>query len=97
MGPIFNRWSFYLLFMYLGFVLLLASNSIRTLILKWIGIHPLKILFYFNLIILLLGIIGFTGIEDWKAVLRSVFTVGLTMVLTLFLVYILFVGNLRDL
>lgn len=94
MGALMNRWSFYLSFISLVFVLVVSTNTINDLIMKWVGIHPLEILFYFTLIVLLLGVIGFSGVDSWKSVLRSIFTVGFTLVLAVFLAYIIYVGNL---
>lgn len=74
--------------------MLIALNSIQDLILKWTHIHPLKLLFYLTLILLLFGIIGFLGIRDWKSAFRSIFTVGFSLVIFFFLTYILYVGNI---
>lgn len=97
MGNLFNRWSFYLLCFYVAIMLLMASKNVRDLLAASFGIHPLEILFYGNLVILLCSIIGFYGLKDWKSALRSIFTVGLSLVITVFLIYILYVGNLADL
>lgn len=97
MGNLFNRWSFYLLFFYVAAMLLMAPKNVRDLLSKWFGIHPMEFLFYGNLVILLFGLIGFFGLKDWKSALRSIFTVGFSLVVTVFLIYILYVGNLADL
>ncbi|MGG0719335.1 hypothetical protein ABE096_17295 [Robertmurraya massiliosenegalensis] len=96
MGLFFNRWSFYLSFISIGFVLVVSSNSMKERIINWSGIHPLQILFYFTILVLVLGIIGFTGVNSWSSALRSIFTVGFTLVLTVFLAYIIFVGQLLE-
>ncbi|MDF1511943.1 hypothetical protein PZE06_28230, partial [Robertmurraya sp. DFI.2.37] len=57
-------------------------------------IHPLQLLFYFTLIVLIIGIIGFTGVNNWSSAFRSIFTVSFSLVLTAFLAYIIFVGQL---
>lgn len=94
MGTFCNRFSFYLTFYSLGFILLASSNSLKERILRWIGIHPLQLLFYFTIIVLIIGIIGFTGVNNWSSAFRSIFTVGFSLVLTAFLAYIIFVGQL---
>lgn len=94
MGSVINRISFYLTFIYMVLVLLFSSHAINERVKEWLGIHPLEVLFYLTLLILLLGIIGFSGIQDWKSALRSIFTVGFILVMSVFLAYIIFVGNL---
>lgn len=97
MSTALNRLSFYFLLIYIGFLFLMAPKNIRDFLSKWLGIHPLEVLFYCNLLILLIGVIGFFGIVDWKAAFRSIFTVGLSLVVAAFLTYLLFVGNLEAL
>jgi hypothetical protein len=96
MGELFNRFSFYLSFVSIGFVILLSLNSINDRFMNWFGIHPLEILFYFCVAVFLLGIVGFSGAKNWKGALRSIFTVGFTLVMVIFLGYIIFVGNLAN-
>ncbi|WP_019155703.1 hypothetical protein [Robertmurraya massiliosenegalensis] len=96
MGLFFNRWSFYLSFISIGFVFLASSNSMKERIIKWFGIHPLQILFYFTILVLVFGIIGFSAVNNWSSALRSIFTVGFTLVLTVFLAYIIYVGQLLE-
>lgn len=93
-GSIFNRWSFYLSFVCVVGMILLSTNSMNDHFFEWFGIHPLELLFYFCLVVFLLGLIGFSGVKDWKGALRSIFTVGFTLVITTFLAYIIFVGHL---
>ncbi|WP_077213397.1 hypothetical protein [Bacillus dakarensis] len=94
MAESINRLSFYMSWVCGVFVIILSFHSISYRIIMWIGIHPLEIALYFALTVLLLGIIGFSGIYNWKAALRSIFTVGFTLVLIVFLAYILFVGDM---
>lgn len=94
MGSFFNRSSFYVSFIYIGFLFLVALNSVQNFIYKWTGVHPFIALFYFTLIILFCGFIGFFGVRDWKSALRSIFTVGFSLVMLFFLAYIIFVGDI---
>jgi hypothetical protein len=96
MGSIFNRWSFYLSFLCIAQCLLFSFNSIKDRFLMWIGIHPFEFLFYFTLGVFFFGMFGFAGITNWKSALRSIFTVGFTLVLTVFLTYIIYVGHLVE-
>lgn len=88
----FNIWSFVL--------------SIICVVLFWIvsfsgifnnsvmGTHPLNLVLYITLITLVLGVLGFGGIQDWKGMARSVTTVTLTLGLTALLAFVLFIESL---
>lgn len=92
----FNRWSFYFSFICMALCLFFSFKSIKDRFLMWVGIHPLDFLLYFTIIVLLAGMIGFLGINNWKSAIRSIFTVGFSLVLTVFLAYIKFVGHLVE-
>ncbi|MFE8699569.1 hypothetical protein ACFYKX_02910 [Cytobacillus sp. FJAT-54145] len=96
MGKILNRWSFFLSFVCAALVIILSTNYFKQRILHWTGVHPLEIVFYLSLTVLLFGVAGFSGVYNWKAAVRSIFTVGFSLLLSIFLAYILFVGNLMD-
>jgi hypothetical protein len=96
LGSILNRWSFYLSFICIVSIILMSTNTVKDRFLRWFGIHPLELLFYFSLLVFILGIVGFIGAKDWRGVIRSVFTVGFTLVITVFLAYIIFVGHLAE-
>lgn len=57
-------------------------------------IHPLNVVLYITLVTFILGIVGFSGIRDWKGMTRSITTVIITLGLSTFLAIILFFGNL---
>lgn len=58
------------------------------------GTHPLNLVLYITLITLVLGVLGFSGIQDWKGMARSVTTIILTLGLSAFLTFVIFFGNL---
>lgn len=94
MGSFFNRSSFYLSFIYIGFLFLIALNSVQDFVFDWTGVHPFKALFYVTIGIIICGVIGFFGVRDWKSAFRSIFTVGFSLMMLVFLAYIIFVGNI---
>lgn len=58
------------------------------------GTHPLYLVLYITLVTLVLGVIGFGGIQDWRGMARSVTTVTITLVLLVCLAFVLFIGSL---
>lgn len=58
------------------------------------GTHPLNLVLYITLITFVLGILGFSGIQDWKGMARSVITIILTSRLLAFLTFVILFGNL---
>jgi hypothetical protein len=96
MGKILNTWSFFMVLLSGGLIFVLSSNIFASCFIHWVGIHPLKMIFYFTILVFFIGIIGFSGVTDWKGALRSVITVGLSAFIILFLAYIIFVGHLTE-
>lgn len=96
MGKLLNSWSLFLALLSGGLVIVLSSNFFTSHFIQWLGVHPLKMVYYFTMIVLLIGILGFSGVNDWKAALRSVLAVGLAAVILVFLAYIIYVGNLVE-
>jgi hypothetical protein len=96
MGKILNTWSFFMVLLSGGLIFVLSSNIFASYFIHWVGIHPLKMIFYFTIMVFFIGIIGFSGVTDWKGALRSVITVGLAAFIILFLAYIIFVGHLTE-
>ncbi|WP_411954833.1 hypothetical protein ACKXGF_03190 [Alkalibacillus sp. S2W] len=58
------------------------------------GIHPLTIVLWITLSTFLLGIFGLSGIRNLKGLSRSVFTVVITLSLSIFLGVVLLTGSL---
>lgn len=87
-----NFWSFILsLICIILFFLASLSSIVNNSIL---GIHPLKVVLFITLITLVFGGIGFTGIHDWKSMLRSIATLIITIGLAVFLSFVIFFGSL---
>ncbi|TQR14769.1 hypothetical protein [Psychrobacillus vulpis] len=59
-----------------------------------IGTHPLNLVLYITLLTLILGVLGFSGIHDWKGMARSVTTIIITLGLSAFLTFVIFFGSL---
>lgn len=59
-----------------------------------LNFHPLNLVLIITLITLVFGVLGFAGIRNWKGMAMSVTTVILTLGLSTFLAFFLFVGNL---
>jgi hypothetical protein len=73
------------------FFIVSFSGSIDNSIM---GTHPLNLVLYITMITLILGILGFSGIQDWKGMARSITTIVLTLGLSAFLTFVIFFGNL---
>lgn len=96
MGKILNTWSFFMVLFSSGLILVFSTNIFTSYFIHWLGIHPLKMIYYFTIFIFFFGIIGFSGVTDWKGAVRSIITVGLAAFIILFLAYIIFVGQLPE-
>jgi hypothetical protein len=55
------------------------------------GFYPLNIVLYLTLLTLILGVVGFAGVQDWKGMIRSLSTViisgGLSALLTIIILF----------
>jgi hypothetical protein len=90
-----NFWSFILslICIYLAY-LASFSRTVGPFVNSVLGIYPLKIVLCITFITLILGAIGFTGVHDWKSMLRSVATLVITFGLSAFLSFVIFFGSL---
>jgi hypothetical protein len=87
-----NIWSFISsIVCILLFVIVSFSSLIDYSIM---GTHALNLVLYITLITLVLGVLGFSGIQDWRGMARSVATIILTLGLSAFLTFVIFFGNL---
>ena len=92
MGRKYNLWSFILsIICILLFFIVSLSGPIDYSIM---GTHPLKLVLYITLTVFILGILGFSDIQDWKGLLRSITTVIITLGLSVFLAIVVFFGSL---
>lgn len=93
-----NLWSFIISFICIGLFLLyleigsIASSETKMFIMNSLPIHPLSFLLVLTMIIFFVGIKGFSKVDNWIAMLRSIVTVLLTLSLSVFLTLILIVG-----
>lgn len=58
------------------------------------GFLRLELLLYLTVTTFFFGLIGFSGVKDWKGMARSVATVVLTLGLSGALMFVLFIGKL---
>lgn len=92
MGKKINLWSFTLsIICILLFLVVTFSGLFDDSIL---GTHPLHLVLYMTLATCILGLIGVSGIEDWKGMIRSIATVIFTLGLSVFLAIVLLFGSL---
>ncbi|MCA1319575.1 hypothetical protein LC085_06580 [Bacillus tianshenii] len=84
-----NIWSF-ICSIICVFLFYTASTSGSITV---IGIHPFYLTLSFTLITFVFGVIGFGGIQDWKGMTRSIATMMLTLGLSAYVTFILFVGS----
>jgi hypothetical protein len=93
-----NLWSFIFSIICIGLFFLyleigsLASSETKMFIMDSLPIHPLFFLLVLTLVTFFAGIKGFSKINNWIAMLRSVATVLLTLLLSVFLTLTLIVG-----
>ncbi|MBP2242166.1 O-antigen ligase [Cytobacillus eiseniae] len=73
------------------FVIVSFSDLINNSVL---GVHPLNLVFSFTLITFLLGVVGLSGVQNWKGMARSITTIIVTVGLSVFLSFILFFGTI---
>lgn len=89
-----NIWSFvFSIICILLFFIYSISGPVDYLIMST---HPLKLLLFFTLINFYFGLIGFSGVKDWKGMVRSISTVLLTLGLSMFLTIVIFFGRLLN-
>ncbi len=81
----FNLWAFYLCL----FCVVLSLNSMFSNFTPiWSVAPPVKIILFFSISAFVIGIFGFKYKTGWMAICRSLFTVVVSMVLSLFLLMI---------
>ncbi|RWZ54462.1 hypothetical protein EQV77_14400 [Halobacillus fulvus] len=86
-----NFWSF--IFSVICLVLFLTVSFSGWFTNSILGIHPFTIVLFVTLFTLLFGMLGFSGVRSWKGMARSVFTVVLTLSLSVFLCFALLFGS----
>ncbi|EJR24439.1 MULTISPECIES: hypothetical protein [Bacillus cereus group] len=93
-----NLWSFIFSFICIGLFLLyleigsIASSETKMFIMDSLPIHPLFFLLVLTMVTFFTGIKGFSKMNNWIAMLRSLATVLLTLLLSVFLTLTLIVG-----
>ncbi|UYO18764.1 hypothetical protein [Bacillus sp. 41-22] len=93
-----NLWSFIFSFICIGLFLLyleigsIASSETKMFIMNSLPIHPLFFLLVLTLATFFAGMKGFSKVDNWIAMLRSIATVLLTLSLSFFLTLTLIVG-----
>lgn len=89
-----NYWSFVLstIWVLLFFVISSTGPNVYTIF----GLHPHVLLLVASLLTLLIGLIGLSGMKDWKSAARSFSTIFLTLGLSAFLAFIIFFGKLAS-
>ncbi|QAT40941.1 hypothetical protein EQM05_12090 [Clostridium sp. JN-9] len=86
-----NLWAF--IFSFICVALFFISVSSPDII-NLLHVHPLNIVLCISFITFIFGLIGFSASTSWILLLRSILTTVITLCLSLFILYILVVGNL---
>jgi hypothetical protein len=86
-----NKVSFYLSVTCLILLFVLPQNN---LIKSATGIHKLSIILFFTILTLMLGVIGLSGVQGWKSMLRSFITIVATLFIMAFITVVMFFGKL---
>lgn len=89
-----NLWAFIFSFICVAlFFISVSSRNIVNFITNLLHVHPLNIVLCISFIIFLFGLIGFPASTNWMLLLRSIITTVITLCLSLFILYILVIGN----
>ncbi|MFC0237106.1 hypothetical protein [Fictibacillus phosphorivorans] len=86
-----NKVSFYLSVTCLILLFVLPQNSLIT---SATGIHKLSIILFFTILTLILGVIGLSGVQGWRSMLRSYITIVATLFIMTFITVVMFFGRL---
>lgn len=90
-----NLWSFIFSFVCISlFFISILSSKVFYFETNFAHIHPLKIVLIISLVTHLFGLIGFSEAITVKLLLRSIFTVITTLVLSVLILFIICLGNL---
>ncbi len=90
-----NLWAFIFSFICVAlFFISVSSPDIVNFIINLLHVHPLNIVLCISFITFIFGLIGFSASTSWMLLLRSILTTVITLCLSLFILYILVVGNL---
>ncbi|CAM4075024.1 hypothetical protein [Mesobacillus thioparans] len=89
-----NLWSFILSIIWV--LLFFVVSSIGPNDYTIFGAHPHVLLLCAFLLTLFIGLIGLSGIKNWKSMARGLSTILLTLGLSAFLVFIIFFGKLAS-
>lgn len=89
-----NLWSFIFSFICIGlFLLYLETPKLNESVINVVHFHPLFFILVLAIGTFFAGIIGLSKINNWIAMLRSIATILLTFLLSVFLTFILIVGS----
>ena len=89
-----NYWSFILSTILVLLFFVISSTGKNDYI--FFGAHPHVLLLGASLLTLCIGLIGLSGMKDWKSIARSFSTIFLTLGLSAFLAFIIFFGKLAS-
>ncbi|WP_439875210.1 hypothetical protein ACSLGG_05065 [Bacillus mycoides] len=90
-----NLWSFIFSFVCIAFFLLyleLCTPEMNASFINVVYFHPLFFVLIFSIGTFFAGIIGLSKVDNWIAMLRSIVTVLLTLLSSVFLTLTLIVG-----
>lgn len=87
-----NFWSFISSLICIVLLLIISFSDWNSN--SKIGVHPLTIVLIITVLTFLFGVIGFSGVKDWKGMARSITTVVVTLSLSILLGYVLLMGSL---
>jgi hypothetical protein len=89
-----NYWSFFLSIIWVLLFFVVSSTGPNDYII--FGAYPHVLLLGATLLTLFIGVIGLSGMKDWKGMARSLLTILLTLGLSAFLAFIIFFGRLAS-
>lgn len=91
----FNLISFILsLICIMLFIVSLSSADIIETSYNLITMHPLHVVLIISIVTCILGFIGFAECVNWKLLIRSFFTIGVTTSISVFIIFILVISYL---
>lgn len=88
-----NLWSFIISCVCVAlFFVAIAVQSVINFTTTWLNIHPLNIVLGITIINCVLGFIGLSEATNWKKLLRGFSTIIISLGLSGFIIFILFIG-----
>lgn len=89
-----NLFTFVLSLISIPLFLLTFTRKINNYFINTFGIHPLNFILFLSLLMLLLAIAGLKNLNSWRAFIRFIITIVITIIISCVCIFILIIGNI---